>query len=130
MNNKLDIPAGSLRIQRESLEFCPGSTLDPRSLFDSHNYQFLLRLHLSGIIHLDVQLRRNHSTSRRLRPLQQRPFAKTPASTLDTTQRHDFLIHEVSYAVRLSQRSECFSTPISLRAIMNSDGISAYQSQQ
>ena len=130
-NNKFDIPAGPLRVHGESLRPCPKptitrgpsptsatamslseSTLDPKSLSDICNCMVSLRLHLSGIIHPNVQLERNYSTSRRPRHPQQRPSAKTPASTLDTTQRQDFLICEVSYTVRLSSRSKCFSTLI------------------
>ena len=54
------------------------------------------------------------------------PIAKAlhgdSASMLDITHRQDFSIHKVSYAVRLSPRSKCFSAPISMGAVMDSDG--------
>ena len=88
-----------------SREPYPEFTLDSRSLSDIRNCQFLLRLtldlrsfsnirncqtplwlYLFGIIHLDIQLGRNHLTSWRPRPPQQKPSADSPASTLDIAQ--------------------------------------------
>jgi len=74
----------------------------------------------SGIIHSDIQLEQNYSTSWRPRPT--KVSAKTPASTLDTAQRQDSLTHKVNYAVRLSSRSKCFSTPISVGTVIDSGG--------
>jgi len=45
---------------------------------------------------------------------------RSPASTLDTTQRHDSLIHGVCHIVRISPRSKCFNTSISVGAAMDS----------
>jgi len=98
------------------------SLSDLRSLSDIRNCQVPLRLHLSRTVHPDIQLRRNHPTSRKARPPQQRPSAETPASTLDTAHQQDFSIHGVSYAIRLSSHSKCFNSPISVGAVMNSDG--------
>ena len=48
-NNKLNIPAGLLRVQGESLGLCIEPTLDLASLSDTHNYQVTLRyMQLSG----------------------------------------------------------------------------------
>jgi len=85
--NKFDIPIGPLWVQGESLEPCPESTLDlrslsdirnclrhpqppgpsatPGSLSDIRNCQVPVQPHLSGIIRPDIQLGRNHPTSRK-----------------------------------------------------------------
>jgi len=134
VNNKLDIPAGPLRIQRESLGPCleshstrgPSLTSatvrslsDPRSLYDICNCQVPLQPHLYRIIHQDIQLGRIHPTS--LSPdLHSKSPPQRLTSTLDTAQRQDSLIHGVRCAVRLSPRSKYFRATISVGAVMDS----------
>ena len=108
MNNKFDIPVGPLQVQSIGFFRCSSSTsATVQSLSESTRSEAPLRV--------------------RTRPgVPLRPHCKSPskrlAFALETAQWQGSSIHGVRYAVRLSLRSKCVNTPISVEIVMNSGG--------
>jgi len=131
-NNKLDIPAGPLRVQGESLRSCLESTLNPRSLFDIYNYQVPLwsEVHLwhpqlSSPSPTFTWIFNSDGTIPLVGSLDPTTKAFHGDSCLHAgyNSAAGFPIYGINY-VRLPPRSKCFSAPISLGTVMDSGRIS------
>ena len=113
VRNKLNMLAGPLRVQGENLEPCPKSTLDLRSLSDIHNCQVSLQIHAQlkslSLWHSQCKSLSDYiypgSFTRIFNSDGTIPLVGGPDShnkgpprrlTLDTAQRQDSQIHEVS----------------------------------